>query len=142
MLSETLDVVVGISSSTKAEAEQDAEANYEEETQEDVDRGGAPEGKQVERLVTVKIHTCAVLVVVGLVNRVDPHVSSNEPAEKEERGQRVPGHADSVEGVGGVIFGLLSAGQAGEHGEHHTKHPGNYQIDRDVALPWAVVQVQ
>lgn len=74
---EQLHVVVGIGSATQEEAEEDAEAAYEEKTQEDVDQRGGPEGKQVECLVAIGFHTCCVLVVVGLINRVDPHITYN-----------------------------------------------------------------
>lgn len=71
----SLDVVVGVGSATQVEAEENTAAAYEEQTQEDVEQSGGPEGKQVELLVAVRIHICCVLVVVWLVNRVDPHIT-------------------------------------------------------------------
>lgn len=71
----SLNIVIGVSSATQKEAEEDAAATYYKQTQEDVDQGGGPEGKQVQRLVTVGIQSRCVLVVVRLVNGVDPHVT-------------------------------------------------------------------
>lgn len=70
-----LDMVVGVGSAAQAEADEGAAAAYQGQTQDDVDQGGGPEGKQVDCPVAVGIHICSVLVVVGLVNRVDPHVT-------------------------------------------------------------------
>lgn len=70
-----LHVVVCICSATQEEAEEDAAADKQKQSQEDVDQGGGPEGKQVQCLVAVRIHICRVLVVVGLIDRVDPHIT-------------------------------------------------------------------
>lgn len=137
----SLDVVVGVGSAAHVEADQDTAAEQQEHTQEDVDQGGGPEGKQVESPVAVRVHIRRVPVVVGLVNGVDPHITSNEPAEEEERRQRVPGRADGTERVVGVVIGLLGAGQAGEHRQQQAEDPHHYQIDGDVVLPRAVVQM-
>lgn len=51
-------VVVWVGSTAQAKAEEDAEAANQEETQEDVEQGGGPEGKQVEGLVAVGFSTC------------------------------------------------------------------------------------
>lgn len=67
--------VVGIGAAHQEETDEDAAAAKEEEAQQDVDQGGGPEGKQVQRLVAVGVHAGRVLVVVGLVNGVDPHVT-------------------------------------------------------------------
>lgn len=137
----TLHVVVRVCSATQEEAEEDAAAREQKQSQEDVDQGGGPEGKQVQCPVAVRIHICRVLVVVGLINRVDPHITSNKPAEEEEGCQRVPGGADSTERVGGAVFGRLSTRQAGEQRQHQAKHPRHYQVDGDVALPRTVLQM-
>lgn len=71
----SLDVVVGVGSAARVEADEDAAAGEHEQAQEDVDQGGGPEGEQVERPVAVRIHVRRVFVVVGLVDRVDPHVA-------------------------------------------------------------------
>ncbi len=71
----SLDVVIWVGSATQEEAEEDAAAAKQEETQEDVDQSGSPEGKQVQRPVAVGTNVSAVLVVVGLINRVDPHIT-------------------------------------------------------------------
>lgn len=68
-------------------------------------------------------------------------LTSDEPAEEEERCQRVPDRADLTERVGGAIFGLLSAGQAGEQRQHQAKRSHYYQVDGDVALPRTVMQI-
>lgn len=67
--------VVGIGPAAQEEADEDAAAAHEEHAQEDVDQGGGPEGEQVERPVAVGVRARRVLVVVGLVNGVDPHVT-------------------------------------------------------------------
>lgn len=136
-----LDVVVAVGPAAQVEADQDTTAEDQEQTQEDVDQGGGPEGKQVESPVTVRVHICCVPVVVGFINGIDPHITSNEPAEEEERRQRVPGRADGTERVVGVIIGLLGAGQAGEHGQQQAEDPHHDQIDGDVVLPRTVVQM-
>lgn len=135
------DVVVGVGSATQVEADEDAAAAEQEQAEEDVDQGGGPEGKQVQRPVAVGLHGCRVLVVVGLVNRVDPHITSNKPAEEEERRQGVPGRADSTERVGGAVFGLIGAGKAGEQRQRQAKDSQHYQIDGDVVLLRAVMQI-
>lgn len=71
--------VIGISSAQQAETDEDAAAADQEETQQDVDQGGGPERKQVRSPVAVRIHAGRVLVVVGLVNGVDPHVTWRNP---------------------------------------------------------------
>lgn len=71
--------VVGISSAQQVETDEDAAAADEEETQQDVDQGGGPEGEQVQRPVAVRLPAGGVLVVVGLVNGVDPHVTWRNP---------------------------------------------------------------
>lgn len=71
--------VVGIGSTQHAETDQDAAATNKGETHQDVDQGGAPERKQVQRPVAVQIHGGRVLVVDGLVNGVDPHVPWRNP---------------------------------------------------------------
>lgn len=70
-------------------------------------------------------------------------LTSDEPAEQEERSQWIPGHADAAEGVGvgGVILGFLSTGEAGERRQHQAKHPHHYQIDRDQVLPRTVMEI-
>lgn len=73
----SLDVVVGVGTAAQTEAEKDAAATDHQHTYEDVDQGGGPESEQVQGLVAVRIHVGRVLVVVGLVNRVDPHVTWN-----------------------------------------------------------------
>lgn len=138
---ESLDVVVGVGAAAQEEAEEDAAAAHQEQTQQDVDQGGGPEGEQVERLVAVGIQMCGVLVVVGLINRVDPHITCDKPAEEEDGRQGVPGGADSAPRVGGAVFGVLGAGQAGEHRQHQAEDANHYQVDGDVALPRTVVQV-
>lgn len=80
----SLDVVVRVSSAAQAEAEEGAAGTKHCHPEEDVDQGGDPEGKQVQVLVAVEARVSCVLVVVGLVNRVDPHISSYEPAEEKE----------------------------------------------------------
>lgn len=60
--------IIGVSAATQEEAEEDAAADYQEETEQDVDQRGGPKGKQVERLVAVGTYICCVLVVVGLIN--------------------------------------------------------------------------
>lgn len=74
----SLDIVVSVGSATQVEADEDEAAAYQEHTEEDVDEGGDPEGKQVERPVTVRIRSCCVLVEVWFVNRVDPHITWTE----------------------------------------------------------------
>lgn len=71
----SLDVDVGVGTAAQAEAEKDEAATDHQQTHEDVDQRGGPESKQVQGLVAVRIHGGCVLVVVGLVNRVDPHVT-------------------------------------------------------------------
>ncbi len=68
-------------------------------------------------------------------------LTSDKPAEEEDRGQRVPGGADLTEPAGGAVFGLLGAGQAGEQRQHQAKDSHHYQIDGDVVLPRTVMQV-
>lgn len=137
----SLHVVIWVGTATQAEADKDATATQQEQPQEDVDEGGCPEGEQVERLVAIGIYICCVLVVIGLVNRVNPHITSDEPAEEEESSHRVPDGAESAEGVSGAVFGLLGTGQAGEHRQDQAKYSRHYQIDGNVVLPWTVIQV-
>lgn len=111
----SLDVIIRVGAATQEAAEEDAAAHDYKQTQEDVEQRCGPEGEQVERFVAVGVHICRVLVVTGLVNRVDPHITSDKPAEEEQRREGVPGRADSAQGVGGAICGFLGAGQAGEH---------------------------
>lgn len=54
-----------------------------QKAEQDVAHVGGPEGKQVECLVAVRIPAYC-LIVVGFIDGVDPHISSNEPAEEEE----------------------------------------------------------
>lgn len=68
-------------------------------------------------------------------------LTRDEPAEEEERGQGVPGDADSAERVGRAVFGLLGAGQAGEHRQRQAKDSQHDQVDGNVALQGTVVQV-
>jgi len=71
----SLDVVVRVGSAAQEGAEAGAAAADHEQSQEDVDEGGGPEGKQVEVPVAVRVHIGRVPVVVGLVNRVYPHIT-------------------------------------------------------------------
>lgn len=71
----SLDIVIGVGSATQVKTDEGTATNYDEQSNEDVDQGGDPEGKQVQCLVAVGIHICCALVKVGLVNRVDPHVT-------------------------------------------------------------------
>lgn len=71
----SLDIVDGVGSATQAEAAEDTAAAHQEQTQEDVDQGGGPEGKQVEGPVAVGIHISCILVVVRLINRVYPNIT-------------------------------------------------------------------
>lgn len=139
----SLDIVVsvGVTFATYQAAEEETAAAHHKQAQQDVDQSGGPEGKQVDGLIAVGVHICCIFVVVGLINRVDPHITSNKPAEEEARCQRVPGHADLTEWVGGAVFVLLGAGQAGEQRQHQAKSSGHYQIDGDVGLPRTVIQV-
>lgn len=68
-------------------------------------------------------------------------LTGDEPAEEKERSQRVPGRAESAEGVRGAVFGLLGAGQTGEHRQDQAKYSQHYQIDGNVVLPRTVIQV-
>lgn len=136
-----LDFIVWVGSATQAEADEGAAAGQQGRSQQDVDHGGGPEGKQVQRLVAVGLYIRCVLVVVGLVNGVDPHITGDKPAEEEGRHQRVPGGAQSIERVGGAVFGLLGARQAGEQRQHQAEDPRHDQVDGDVVLPRTVVQV-
>lgn len=130
-----------VGSSAQVEADEDAAADDQGGDEEDVGQRGGPEGEQVQCLVAVRLHACRVLVVVGLVNRVDPHITSNEPAEEKERCQGVPGRAHSTQRVGGAVFGLAGARQTGEQRQRQIKDSCHYQIDRDVILLRTVVQI-
>lgn len=68
-------LVVRVGSATQAEAEEGAAAEEHEQTHEDIDQGGGPESKQVQGLVAIGVQICRDLVVVGLVNGVDPHIA-------------------------------------------------------------------
>lgn len=68
-------VVVVVGPAQQEEAAEDAAAGENEQNNQDVDQRGVPEGEQVERLVTVARHIGSVLVVLGLINRVDPNVA-------------------------------------------------------------------
>lgn len=68
-------LVIGVGSATQAEAEEGAAAEDHEQTQEDIDQGGGPESKQVQGLVAIGVQSCCALVIVGLVNGVDPHIA-------------------------------------------------------------------
>lgn len=69
-----LDVVVRVGAAAEAEAHEDAAAAQQEDSKQDVDQGGGPEGIQVEGLITVHIWVCRVLLEVRPVNRVDPDI--------------------------------------------------------------------
>lgn len=137
----SLDVIVRVGSATQVEADKDEAATDQETTQQDVDQGGGPEGKQVESLVTIGTQICGVLVVVWLVDRVDPHITSYKPAEEKEGGQRVPDGADATERTWRPLFWLPSTRQAGQQCQHQAKDPHHNQIDGDIVLPRTVIQV-
>lgn len=71
--------VVRIGTAQQEHTDEDAAAADEGEAQQDVGEGGGPEGEQVQRLVAVRIRDRRVLVVVGHVNGVDPHVTWRNP---------------------------------------------------------------
>lgn len=77
-----LDVVVWVGAATQAEAHEDAAASQQEDSKQNVDQRGGPEGIQVERLVTVHIWVCRVLLEVRPVDGVDPDITW--PQEKHK----------------------------------------------------------
>ena len=81
----SLDIVDWVGSATHAEAAEDTAADHQEQTQEDVDQGGGPEGKQVECPVAVGIHIGCILVVVRLINRVYPHITLDNRETPENK---------------------------------------------------------
>lgn len=141
-LTKCLHIVIGVSPSAQEEAEKDTAAPNQEQSNQYIDQCGGPEGKQVHSLIAVCIDGSGILDIIRFVDPVDPHITSNEPAEKKGRGDRVPGYAKSVEWVGGPISGLLCAGQTGQQGQHQAKHPQNHQINGDVVFPGALMQVR
>lgn len=80
----SLHVVVGVGTATQAGAHEAQAATHEGQTEQDVDQGGGPEGKQVQGLVAVEVWVCCIFLVAGLINRIDPHITSNKPAENKE----------------------------------------------------------
>lgn len=68
---------------------------------------------------------CALVALVEL--------TSNKPAEEEERDQAAPDLA--------VIPKAGGAGQHGEHGQQQGDGSRYQQIDGDVGLPWTVILV-
>lgn len=67
-------VVVWVSLA-EAGAEKAANPAEHEEAREDVDQRRGPERKQVHSFVAVELRAVGVLVVVGLVNGVNPHIT-------------------------------------------------------------------
>lgn len=82
-LRRTLNVVVWVGAAAHAETHEDAAATQQEDSKQNVDQGGGPEGIQVERLVTVHIWVGRVLLEVRLVDRVDPDVTWRQGKQGE-----------------------------------------------------------
>lgn len=68
-------------------------------------------------------------------------LTCDEPAEDEQGRQRVPGGADRAQHVGLALFGRLGTGQTGKNRKNQPKDPPNDQVDGDVGLAGALVQV-
>lgn len=79
-----LDVIVWVGAAAQAEAHQDTAASHQEDGKQDVDQGGGPEGIQVERLVTVHIWVCRVLLEVWPVDGVDPDIACRQENQKQK----------------------------------------------------------
>lgn len=134
--------VVRVSATTQEEAEQNTASSDQEGPQEDVDQSDDPEGKQVDGLMAVKVERDGgfVLHINRLIYPVDPHVSSYEPTEDKTGHKGVPGSATAMEDVGGAFLGLCT-GKTRQQGQHQTEHPHHHQVDGDIVLPRALIQV-
>lgn len=70
-----LDIIVGVGATADTEAHEDTAASQQEDSKQNVDQGGGPEGIQVERLVTEHIWVDRVLLKVWLVDGIDPDIT-------------------------------------------------------------------
>lgn len=110
-----------------------ATAAENDETQQEVEEVCGPEGKQVERLVAVGVQAGNRLVIAGFIDGINPHITSDEPAEEEEKDKAAPGLA--------LISKVGTAGQDGEHGQKQGDDAHHQQVDGDVGLPRTVMLV-
>lgn len=135
------DIVVGVGPTAYVEADHDTAAREDKQTHQDVHQRDGPEGKQVDCLVTVGIDLCRGLVIVGFIDGVDPHITRDKPAEDKERHQGVPAGAESVQRGGSPVLWFPGTGQAGKQAEEQAEHPHHHQVNGDVVLLGAVLQV-
>lgn len=79
----SLNIVIGVGRATQAGADQAQAAAKQGKGQHNVHQSGGPEGKQVHGLVAVELWLCCIPYVVGLINRVDPHITYILKKKKE-----------------------------------------------------------
>lgn len=100
--------VIRVSTTAQAEADKNATSSDHKSPHQDVSQSDGPEGEQVNSLIAVNIDGGGVLHIDGLINPVDPHVTSNEPTEYKAGHEGSPGGAQATEGSGGAFFGLCT----------------------------------
>lgn len=132
--------VVRVCAATEEEAEEDAASSDQRDQQQDVHQSDEPEGEEINSLIAVNINSGLVFHIDWLIYPVHPHITSNEPTEDKKGHEWVPACADTVEGVGGAVFGLCTW-QTGQYTQQQAEHPHHHQVDGDVGLPGAILQV-